>query len=178
MAAYPEFMPPILNLNGTWEEILELLYNVFKSDFIDSTPYHDNIPVSVNTTIKPDGRGKEEGFWHVISKNDSHSQARLIDYRRAERLPWARPMMESPPRKEILVYDYYEGTKDKGVRRYIWLKDYDYVIILQRKKKAYFWVTAFYIDKKWKRRDLQKKYEKRQRPPNTDGPRTPSTLGR
>jgi hypothetical protein len=57
-----------------------------------------------------------------------------------------RPLMESPPRSEILVFDHLEGPKDKGARRYIWLEQFDYVLILQKKKRAFFWVTAFYID--------------------------------
>ena len=66
--------------------------------------------------------------------------------------------MESPPRSEILVFDHSEGPKDKGARRYIWLEQYDYVLILQKKKKAFFWVTAFYIDSEWKRKDLRNKF--------------------
>jgi len=85
----------------------------------------------------------------------------FIDNRRAERLPWARPMMESTARNEIRVFDYDHGTKDVGVRRYVWLADYDYVLIFQKKKKAMFWVTAYYIDSDRGRRDLIRRYEQR-----------------
>jgi hypothetical protein len=99
--------------------------------------------------------------WRVVEVHawvESTSRQREIDYRRAERLPWARPLMEGPPRSEILVFDHSEGPKDKGARRYIWLEQYDYVLILQKKKKAFFWVTAFYIDSEWKRKDLRNKF--------------------
>ena len=85
----------------------------------------------------------------------------MLNYRRAERLPWARPTMESPERTEIKVFDYDHGTRDIGVRRYIWLAEYDYVLILQRKKKALFWVTAYYVDSEGGRNDLSRRYEKR-----------------
>ena len=42
--------------------------------------------------------------------------------------------MESPERSEIKAFDYDHGTKDIGVRRYIWLAEYGYVLILQRKR--------------------------------------------
>ena len=114
-----------------------------------------------NNRVLPDGCNKEEGFWHVVSKEDRGSGERLIDYRRAERLPWARPTMESPERSELKVFDYDHGTKDIGVRRYIWLAKYDYVLILQKKKKALFWITAYYVDSEGRRRDLSRRYEKR-----------------
>jgi len=64
-------------------------------------------------------------------------------------------------RIEIKVFDYDHGTKDIGVRRYIWLAEYDYVLILQKKKKALFWITAYYVDSEGGRRDLSRRYEKR-----------------
>jgi len=69
--------------------------------------------------------------------------------------------MESSQRPEIKVFDYVEGQKDKGIRRYIWLEGYDYVLILQRKKKAFYWVTAFYTDIEWKREDMRKRFSNR-----------------
>jgi len=62
--------------------------------------------------------------------------------------------MESPERNEIKVFDYDHGVKDIGVRRYIWLAEYDYVLILQKKKKALFWVTVYYVNSEGRRRVL------------------------
>lgn len=161
MKGAPDFLPPILQLSGTWIEILTVLYSVFERDFKKSRVCYQEIPVYYNQTVLPDGHGKEEGFWHVISRKDAFSGERLIDYRRAERLPWARPMMESPHRPEIVVFNYSEGPADKGIRTYIWLEDYDYVVILQRKKNAFFWVTAYYVDSEWQRKSLKKRYQER-----------------
>jgi len=111
--------------------------------------------------VLPDGCNKEEGFWHVVSRIDRVSGERLIDYLRAERLPWARPTMERSERAEIKVFDYDHGIKDIGVRRYIWLDEHDYVLILQKKKKTLFWITAYHVDSEGGRRDLARRYEKR-----------------
>ena len=82
------------------------------------------------------------------------------DYPRAKRLPWAKPLMESPERPEIKVWQYREGAVDMGVRTYIWLEDYNYALILQRKKNVFYWVTAFYVEPK-KKKDLARRYENR-----------------
>jgi hypothetical protein len=157
----PDFLPPILGLGGSWEEILERLYSVFARDFKSGTVKHRDLEVLYDKRILTDSKGKEEGFWHVVSRFDPKTGDRLIDYRRAERLPWARPLIESIERPEIKVFDYIEGSKDKGVRRYIWLEKYDYILILQRKKKIFYWVTAFYLDTMWKKEDMRKRFEGR-----------------
>jgi hypothetical protein len=161
MTQLPDFLPSILDLRGTWEEILERLYTAFCQDFKKGAVHHCGMRVLHNNKILPDGHGKEEGFWHIVSRKDRESGERLIDYRRAERLPWARPVIEYPVRSEIKVFDYDHGTKDVGERRYIWLADYDYVLIFQKKKKTLFWVTAYYVDSDRGRRDLARRYEKR-----------------
>ena len=161
MCVEPSFLPPMLNLDGEWNDILSLLYNIFVRDFKETKTYHRGKRIIYNGAIKEDGLGKEEGFWHVVSKKDKKSGDRFIDYPRAERLPWAKPLMESPERLEIKVWQYQEGSSDKGLRTYIWLDNYDYALILQRKKNVYYWVTAFYIDLNWKKQDLKRKYENR-----------------
>ena len=125
MTKIPNFLPPILDLRGTWEEILERLYAAFCRDFKKGAVHHRGMRIIYDSRVLPDGHDMEEGFWHVVSRKDRDSGERLPDYRRAERLPWAQPTMESPERSEIKVFDYDHGTKDIGVKRYIWLAEYD-----------------------------------------------------
>ena len=155
----PSFLPPLIDLSGTWEEILDKLYEIFERDFKNHRCLHCGLAVIYNNKILPDGQGKEEGFWHVISQ-ESYSSERLIDFRRAERLPWAKPMMERHTVPELKVFDYDHG-KRKGIRRYIWLADYDYVLVLQNKGRIYFWITAYYIDSKGRKNDLGSRYANR-----------------
>lgn len=157
----PDFLPNILNFDGlSWNQVLDLLYDIFTYDFKNNKPVHCGLRVFYDTRILEDGDGKEEGFWHVISRKDRNTGDRLPDYRRAERLPWARPMMENEDCPELKVFDYNHGTKDKGVRRYVWLEDYDYVLILQQKKNKFFWITGYYVTKNGKR-DLSRRYSER-----------------
>ena len=160
MCNNPAFLPPILCVDGDRNKIISMLYDIFKKDFKDADVYHKNIKVVYNNKIKSDGEGKEEGFWHVITKDDNRMGGRLIDNRRAERLHWAKPLMEAEEDTEIKIWEYIEGTKDKGKRTYIWLENYNYIVILENKKNSYYWITAFYVVE-WKRSELCKKYEKR-----------------
>lgn len=161
MNRIPDFLPAILKLDGTWEQVLELIYDVFVKDFKERQTKHCGLKVVYDNRILPNGRGKEEGFWHVISKLDYHTKERLIDFRKSERLPWARPMMESEERVELKVFDYDHGPKDKGIRRYIWLEDFDYVLVLQPRRKIYVWITAYYVDYEGRRKKLAKRYVNR-----------------
>ena len=162
MSDFSEVLPELLDLSGiSWEEILERLYAVFHEDFKRHKPTHDGMRVLYDSRILPDGQGKEEGFWHVVSTTDRETKERLIDYRRAERLPWARPMMEQHKFPGFKVFDYDTGRKDQGIRRYLCLDDYSYVLILTRKKRAFFWITAYYIEKQWRRDKIAKRYKNR-----------------
>jgi hypothetical protein len=160
MSDTPSFLPPILNLDGDWDSILSRLYAVFVRDFKETQTYRGGIKVIYNGNIKNDGLGKEEGFWHVVSGLDRNTGDRLIDYPRAKRLPWAKPLMESSARPEIKIWHYKEGTADMGVRTYIWLENFNYALILQKKKNIFYWVTAFYVEPK-KKKDLSRRYENR-----------------
>jgi hypothetical protein len=135
-----------------------MLYAVFVKDFKGAPAHHCGTRVHYNDRILPDGQGKEEGFWHVITKDEGVGGNRIPDYQRAKRLPWARPVMESGERAEIKVFDYDHGTKDKGVRRYIWLFDLDYVLVLWRRKARYFWLTAYHVDSTRRREDLNSRF--------------------
>lgn len=160
MNPQPDFLPPMINLDGSYEEIVERLYEVFRKDFMKNRARHLGRDVTFNGVIDEFSQGKVEGFWHVITRDDATKTNQLIDYPRAERLPWAKPLMENPHRDEIKFFFYDESDSRKGIRHYIWLEGYNYVVILQRKKSYYVWVTAFYVDD-WKQKHLQRKVENR-----------------
>jgi len=161
MGELPAWLPAQLNLDGTWQSILERLYKIFCDDFRYHQTKHRDLPVFYDNRIIPDGQNKEEGFWHLTERKDRESGIRTYDPERSRRLPWARPIIESEARPEILVFDYDPQVKNKRIRRFIWLKDYDYLVILKKTKKDYILLTAYYIDSDGRRRYYQGLYEKR-----------------
>ena len=168
MNNYPSWLPEMINIRGTWEEISTLLYDVFERDIKSGKLRFEGRHVWYDGTIEP-GDKYEEGFWHLISQDIWKMQAgrkikeRIFDEERARRLPWCAPTISNSKEPDVLVWDYKESTR--RIRTYLWIKDYDYVIILEkkfmRKGEIAFLVTAFHVGGDFKRRDLSEKYQKR-----------------
>jgi hypothetical protein len=57
------------------------------------------------------------------------------------------------------MWDYEEGRR--RVRTYLWLREYDYAVILEKRKGHYYLITAYYVDGDSNRRSLRRKYEQR-----------------
>lgn len=160
MSSQPDFLPLVINLDGSYDEIIERLYQVFRKDFIETRATHLGWKLRYNGKIYEYSQGKVEGFWHVITRDDATKSNRLIDYQRAKRLSWAKPLIENPYHDEIKFFFYDEGIPRKGIRHYIWLEKWDYVVVLRKRRDDYFWITAFYVDD-WRCKDLQRRFERR-----------------
>ena len=121
--------------------------------------------------------GKEKIFWHLTSRenkpkriprrkqkfintNAQDELERLPDLRRSERITWITAIIKNVSSSEILHWDYLEG--DGTIKTYLWIKKEDFVVILKKYKDlTYRLITSFYIDKKNKRRDFERKYKNR-----------------
>ena len=157
MTMKPDWLPAMFSVNPWTEKTYDLLYAVFKADFKDSQPQFRGRIVWIFPE-KEDG--KEKVFWHLTSRDDKEAGQRLPDLRRAERLPWARPMLDTPDKPEVTDWDFKEG--DGTVKTYVWLKDYDYLIILKKypdgRRRL---ITAYWIEYRHMKSKLAKKYEQR-----------------
>lgn len=155
----PEWLPEIVNVNGEWEEVLRRLYQIFDQDFRKSGCVFEKRQIFWDKRVL-EGR-YEEGFWHLITKADEQTGERLLEPRRAERLPWCKPTLTNSKDSAVKVWDYPEGK----VRTYVWLEDWDYVIVLEKRKhrigEIVFLITAFFVDGESSRRNLRRKYKAR-----------------
>jgi hypothetical protein len=162
MSMPPRWLPEMVNVNGEPDKVFAMLHGIFDADFRRYGRQLLSLPVWWDRrVIDPP---YEEGFWHLITRKDYGSGDRLLDFRRAERLPWCGPTITNCSEECVKVWDYEEG--DRRVRTYVWLEAYDYVVILEKQAKrvgtvAYL-ITAFHVDGKQKREDLERKYRKRQ----------------
>lgn len=163
MSDLPEWLPEIISVDGEWENVLQTLYSIFRKDFVDGKPKLSNTPVWWDRCVLENDQ-YEEGFWHLISKDDDSRNDRLFDPRRAERLPWCRPTIDHFNEDVVRYWDY--KTSKSRIVTYLWLEDFDYVIIFQKRKlgigTVYFLKTAYYVGGDSTRRNLQKNYEKRE----------------
>jgi len=137
----PDWLPELIDTNGSWDDILGRLYAVFESDFITGNPRYEGLPVW-HDRRKLDGDPHEEGFWHLVTKTDRNTGDRLLDSPRAKRLRWCRATIDQNAPPDVLVFDFEEGNGK--VRRYLWVHEYNY------------------LDGSSSKRRIQKKYDNRE----------------
>lgn len=158
----PSWLPNSIDVDGVWERVLETLYSIFELDFIQSSPKFEARQI-IWDERKIDGR-YEEGFWHLITKKDQSTGERYPDFPRAARLPWCAPTINNFHDPVVRVWDYLEGSN--RIRTYLWLQNWDYVVILekreQRRGPVAFLVTAYYVEGDSTRKKLLKKWNYRQ----------------
>lgn len=158
----PSWLPECVSTDGAWNDILNRLYEIFHRDIVLGRPRFGNLEVWWDRRTEM-GDCYEEGFWHLITKVDKDSGDRLLDSRRAARLPWCAPTITNADDGNVAVWDYKEGTG--GIRTYLWLTNWDYVIVLEkrvmRRGEVAFLVTAFYVEGPRRRRALERKHKNR-----------------
>lgn len=157
----PEWLPELVSVNGEPSTVFARLYEIFHADFHQVERRFLTFPVRWDRRVLEPPY--EEGFWHLITRKDFSTGVRLVDFRRAERLPWCGPAISNCSDACVKVWDYEEG--DRRIRTYVWLEHYDYVVILEkrvvRNGGVAHLVTAFHIDGRQKRADLERKFQKR-----------------
>lgn len=155
--SFPHWLPEMFPVDPWTDSTYDQLYKIFKSDFIENRPTY----LGRSIHFFPDKEdGREKIFWHLTSRDDKATAQRLPDLRRAERLPWAKPTIENTDKSEILHWDYEEG--DGVVKTYIWLKDYDYLVIMKKfpsgDRRI---ITAYWVEYENEKKKLGRKYRDR-----------------
>lgn len=152
----PTWLPALIDTDGNWDDVLLRLFKVFENDFIRNKFQYNGKPLIWDTRIL---EGKyPEGFWHVVTRDDYYTKERLPDFRRAKRLSWCKPTILNSDDPEVKLWEIREEGKNKV---YIWLESLDYVVILQRKEKIYFLITAYHVDGDRTRKQLLSRYSRR-----------------
>jgi len=171
----PEWLPEKVCVDPWTAETYNVLYGIFCRDIRGTDIYYRGYSVWIFREIDD---GREKIFWHLTTrevkptpiprrkrrfypKDQTHIKGdRYPDFRRCERLPWVKPLIENPGESEIVDWDYEEG--DRTIRTYVWLKDHDFVVIMKKypdnKRRL---ITSFYVDQSYKRKDFERKYEQR-----------------
>ena len=130
----------LLELSGDPLEYIEVLYTHFTRDFIDTKPEFEGQAVHHD---KNDDGGKCACFVHITNKDDEDAGGRVMDLRRCERIGWIRPIIENHTNTDVLVW---EEQKGKQVRKFLYLADERFLVILQAFKYGYLLVTAYHVD--------------------------------
>lgn len=153
----PSWLPDLLKLMPWKNDTFEILYKLFQIDFIKLRPIYRGKKISVPLEKEND---KERIFWHLVSKEDKQSGHRLPDTSRSARLPWIKPTIEHVDEPEIIDWDN-EDNKKRTIT-YVWLKNYDFIVIMKKlKNEKRLLLTAYCIEFNHTRRRFEKSYENR-----------------
>jgi len=156
MSDAPDWLPPLQPFaakGGDWKWYVEILYDVFRKDFLVTPPQFRGLPVRIKRL--PFKEEKEAGFWHLISEGEVE-QERDADLDRCARIGWLRPMLEAVDTDRVKWWMSVRGTLWRYV---IALPDFSYVVILDdRDDHVYLW-TAYCVKQQHRRRKLAKECE-------------------
>lgn len=163
--------PDLLDINGLDEKARKAsLQGIFNRDIADN----DNFCFRGKRIypIKSDGKiDMDRELLHltteeeeVMDEQGKKYKRRVFDKYRSERLHWIKPHVEEKVTdSEIIVFSVNERNLRKRMnvaRTYIYNKKRKYVIVLEpqtRNGESYYLLTAYYLNKKYGEKQIQKK---------------------
>ena len=104
----PEIIP--FNNFGNWDVYMDVLYAIFKRDFIDSKPKVGQVLFRLK--YQPVFQDRAYTFYHMTHKGNIEDE-RIPDMRRSERVPWCRPTIENADAYNLCFWE--EERKGSGV---------------------------------------------------------------
>ena len=135
---------------------VDQLYEVFKEHFVFDpfTVGGKKIKIIHQKSRIEQYADYSETFTHIITRKAYTFGNRIYLSDRANRIHWIKPILQSPPCKDIF---YYRWKDDDGVcKHHYWLFDLDYMVVTVDVKPDLRIVTAFCVDK-----DEKKKFYER-----------------
>ena len=146
----------------TWKDYEDLLYSIFKCDFIEDHPEFEGKRVAIRK--EPIEYGKEEAFFHVTCQDYLKDGERVPDLRRCERIRWVRAFIENygcdpslcPECDGVKVWsEPYKSTS----RVHMLLEEERYMVVIERRGSYCLLITAFYFDQDHKLKKKLKHYD-------------------
>ncbi len=161
MSGYPS-LEKFENHQSDWDKYIEAVYDIFKKDFVYSTPIWkpDNAQVRVNST--PMSQQKEFTFWHITSTGKVEEE-RVPDFKRCERIRYPKFLITNYPGQ--LVYAWEKDVKrsngGREKRIHISNNDFSYLVVLSANKSSKrTLITAYFVEKVYQRKKLEKDHKK------------------
>lgn len=155
--------PDLLELFGSEDNMKRSLRGIFDRDISNSDLKFLNEKVY---PIKSQGENEmNRTFAHLTTCKDEN-QTRCFDYDRSQRLHWIKPHLENTvcDKDPIIVFDLQERDQKSRTnifRYYIYNKNMKYVVVLEPQRNGgYYLLTAYYLNKKYAQKQINKKYEK------------------
>lgn len=145
-----------------WNKYVEAIYDIFKKDFIYSSPKWQPDDVFVRINSSPMDQGKEFTFWHITSEGDVEKD-RTPNFRRCERIRFPRYLIEHFKKGPVLAWEKEVQKKGKGREKRIHIStdDFSYLVVLSPiKNNKRTMITAYYIDSESNKKRLKGDHQK------------------
>jgi len=155
MIELPHWLPELFlfeDYGGDWQRYEDEVYSRFYTDFIESRPLFQRMPVYVKRFLE---KGKERGFWHLVQEGPVE-KVRIPDIRRCERVAWIRSIIEHADDPRIKGWSKKVKTK---TRHLLWFEEAEYLVILEKRRSAWVLCTAYCTTWGHTKRSLRKEYE-------------------
>jgi len=138
--------------NVTEATYIQALYRIFTEDFINDPANFRGQKLALKKHPKKDN--KEATFWHMITEGKDE-MTRTIEYSRASKLPWVKPVILNEAKTEVKVW---ENIRKSETRIVLWLEQKDYVVVLAKRKGYILPWTAYPVTYSHTRDKLLKEY--------------------
>lgn len=126
----------IADADGEWGRYCEMVYGRFVQDFLSSQPTF--MGKHIRCRRDPIYDNKEAGFWHCVSEGRDEL-TRTPDFRRCERIGWARAVIENASDPKVDVWIRRNGGEN---RIHFWYNE-EYLVVLGERGRTYQLITAF-----------------------------------
>ncbi|CAN5181231.1 hypothetical protein BH23BAC3_BH23BAC3_22160 [soil metagenome] len=141
------------NFGGSFEAFNEAVYEIFKTDFVDSKPTYRGIRLGLKA--HPLQNGKEYTFYH-FTHDGRDEQNRQPNLRRMERIRFPRPMIDDSDHPYLKVW---RNKRGRNVRILIYHEAESYLVVLEDRGTYILPWTAYLVDRNHTKRKLMKEYE-------------------
>lgn len=155
MSTPPAWLPDLIEFTdygGNWDDYVDAIYTAFHDDFHRSQITFDGIRLSAKR--HPEIDGKSATFWHITSSGRTEEE-RLPDLERCKRVLWPRAIIENSTDASILRWP---SSKYRN-RTVLWLKEHDYMVIIEHRSGYCMLWTAFCVEREHTRQKYQKEYD-------------------
>lgn len=151
MSQPPELMP----FGGDWASYENEIYEAFLDTLVRKTVTYKGWRVSA--PHRPETNGKGYSFWHTISeapdRSNRNEDDRIPDMRRCERIRWICWVIENAGSEG---FPCWENKRRGNTHIVIWARDYDFAVILAKRRDYYVLKTAYAEIKSHRRKAFER----------------------
>ena len=149
-------LPELVELSdysGNVGDYIEGVYQCFLNTYIfGGKLFYHGLPVSLKR--HPEFLGKNATFWHMTSEGEDEV-GRTPDFRRCERIAWARYFIENA---HLDCFKVWENDRGGDRRILIYHETESFLVVLARRSDYYMLVTSYLVEYENRKRKLLAEY--------------------